>query len=153
MHYLYIPYLTGDDTIEFALEKMKQSDTRAIVLERDVSECTLYMNRQVLQAWSDRRTYCKELLEYEGERVVRPYYHAILTSQLSVESELDRTGVDFALAFPDTGPHRITLVITRHEVVAERERGATIECFCTGDGYWDESPPKSEGREYGVGVG
>ena len=153
MHYVYLPYLTEDDTIESALEKMKQSDARAIVVERDVSECTLYMNRQVLQAWGDQRTYCRDLLEYEGERVVRPYYRAILDSQLPLEPEFERTGADFALPFSDTGPHRIALVITRHEGVAGRVRGAPIYCLCTGDGHWDKSPPKREGQECDFGDG
>lgn len=153
MHYLYLPYLTGDDSINFALEKMKQSDARAIVLERDASECTLYMNRQVLQAWSDERTYCNELLEYEGERVVRPQYEAILDSQLPLGWEFERTGADFALPFPDTGSNRIALVITSHEGVAGRVRGATIYCVCTGAGHTDESPPKRDGETCDFGDG
>jgi glutathione-independent formaldehyde dehydrogenase len=62
IHRLHLPYLSGDDTIQSALESMRQADSRAIAVRHsDQPRFVLYRNSQVIEAWHNRDVHCARL--------------------------------------------------------------------------------------------
>jgi len=174
MHYLYLPYLTGADTIQLALERMKQTNSRAIVVESNYVDAhwVLYTNRQVLEAWRNKATRCQDLQQYLGEGIASLTWvttdaletdalENTLNVQQILEHQLDQSQSALGMLFPPSiegansiAPQRTTLVITRHEGKSDELRSRPKACICTGTNqHQADSPPKVEGApcEYGDG--
>jgi hypothetical protein len=136
------------------LERMKQTDSRAAIVEHE-GQYRLYMNRQVVEAWRDRTTFCSELVDYVGQKVI-PFADPIemageIYLRQLAEQYLDKYHADFGLLFfPKAGPRAVAHVITRYEDLASNIRGANKVCACRRNKHVKESPPAQEGGDCGI---
>jgi hypothetical protein len=159
MDYLFLPYLKSDDPLVEALRRMRRTDSRAIVLEQGFDDRRLYMNKAVVEAWSDGKSVCSELPVTEGTmlpdvgatpNVPWPPPLHVLGAWRSVETffedQLDAKQATYGIVLPRPGNVRpMALVISRHEPDADKIRNAVKYCRCTNvKTHTSQSPPASD---------
>ena len=152
MHWLILPVLTEEHTIDTALERMTQTDSRAIVVRHvhwDIPYM-LYTNREVAGAWSGREPTCAKLPNFGGEAVsVLDRFKtpaAVGSLQQLIEGQLDELGTLLGVLFPPRPEDDLTMVITRHEVKRDQIALAGLICGCAGDSrHVAPSPPAASG--------
>jgi hypothetical protein len=145
MDYLFLPYLKLDDPLVEALRRMRRTDSRAIVLEQGSDDRRLYMNKAVVEAWSDGKSACSELPVSEGTMLPDvgatphvpwpPPLHALgswHSVEKFLEKQLDAQQATYGILLPRPGDARsMALVVSRHEPDADKIRNAVKYCRCT----------------------
>jgi len=161
MDYLFLPYLKSDDPLTDALRRMRRTDSRAIVLEHSIDDRRFYMNKAVVEAWSDGKSKCSELPDTEGTKLPDlgatpnvpwpPPLHQ-LGSWTSLETFLEKQLVakkaTYGILLPRPGDVRPTaLVISQHESDADKIRNAVKYCRCTNNKtHIEPCPPASDNK-------
>jgi hypothetical protein len=160
---LIMPVLTDEETLDEALRRMAQTDSRALLV-RHFSEqpaggdtmpapegYVLYMNRSVVSAWGAGKPTCRELSEYQGEAVPVLWSLAELAPVRSlqelVEVQLDQLGSRLGLPFPPRPGDSTAVVVTRHEFIRDEIASAALACGCGGPmRHTALSPPADAGK-------
>lgn len=158
MDTLELPQLAEDDSLETALERLRQTDTRAVVVEHAPEDLRLYFNDVVLDAWCEGKTTCGELTAYAGVPVMQTMQMMELAiagdyepeaepaGEVDYEAELDAAGMSYAIR-RDFSQAGMAFVITRHEGLAHDLRSRSRVCVCTGPArHRVQSPPKADGQ-------
>jgi hypothetical protein len=149
MDSLLLPYLGEYDTLRLALDRMKESDSRAIVVEHAGNQPRLYMNREVVNAFCEQRIFCVDLPRDLGQPVgtfgqeFDLSNRNLLTIQDFIEEALDQQDVLYGIPFMPSGPLKLVLVVTRQETYARQVDMAAKVCMCP-DNHTCESPPNPE---------
>jgi hypothetical protein len=149
---LVLPFLTDEDTLDEALNRMMLTDSRAIVVEHFAPEqYSLYMNREVVSAWHSDVATCVDLQKFKGEVIpqLQPLTAAKAANSLKdlIEHQLDEIGARLGLPFPPrSGPNSTTVVVTRNEYIRDEVRLAGKVCGCGGPSrHMEDSPPAADG--------
>lgn len=153
MDSLVLPVLTEEHTIDKALERMTQTDSRAIVVRHfhwDDAPNMLYTNREVAGAWRDQEPTCAKLLNYGGEpvpvldRFTMPA--AVGSLEQLIERQLDELHSLLGVLFPPRPEDDLMMVVTRHELKRDQIALASLICGCSGPmRHVESSPPAASG--------
>jgi hypothetical protein len=169
MDTLYLPYLDEDSKIRDAIDAMRQTDCRAMIVWHHSSDYLMYRNRAIRDAWCAGKVRCNQLDPGDGERVA-PIFQVSIPAPAApfglqtplyplLEHELDQQQARYGILFPPhpigsppaaprTGslPIRMALIVTRHEGYAEEIANQVLVCFCTEDPeHQGDSPPLTDG--------
>jgi hypothetical protein len=149
---LILPVLTQEHTIDHALERMAQTNSRAIVVQH-LSEgyaLYLYMNRVVVDAWKMQEPTCAKLRAYGGEAVpVLDRFNTPTTvgslEQL-IERQLDELSALLGALFVPRSEDDLMMVVTRYETKRDEVTLAGLVCGCAGPiRHTEASPPAATG--------
>lgn len=144
MDYLFLPYLQSDELLAHALRRMRRTDSRAVVVEHAIDAKRLYMNKAVVDAWSDGKSACSELPDTEGTHLMDlgaaqtvPWLFGFHSSgpwdalERLFKRQLDSQQATYGILLPRPGNSSPTaLVISRHESDADRIKNAMKYCVC-----------------------
>lgn len=145
MDVLYLPYVESDDSLRTAIQRMKASDCRWVVVRYQDNQYKMHDNQAILDARTKRVESCAGLRDSPGEPL------AFLADDLAqnqagsiwelVESMLDRKGASYGLPFGQFPGNHLIAVVTRHEIYGDRIRNTTRTCGCEQGHPYSEPPP------------
>jgi hypothetical protein len=170
MDTLQLPLLQFRDTIVLALERMREADTRAIVvapLETSRGDYKLQMNTAILRGYKEKVETVGQLRDpgidlpdytehplFRGGGLDRPGLEKGSQSiadgnpglQRDIESLFNRRTGRYFVAGTVKGRIATATIVTRHEGYAENIRNAAKVCICDGPGRHDgDAPPHVNG--------
>ena len=143
---IYLPLVQQNDTIEFALTRMAQTDSRAIVTEHPYR---IYTNEAIVDAYIEGKQLCSQLPAESAIAVTTlgPFLEPYIYSPPAEPGAYPYTGLEFIFerqfAAEDVNygvlyaPFRVTpssvvLVFTRHEDKRYEIETRRKVCVCTG---------------------
>ena len=165
MDYLFLPYLRPQDPLTHALRRMRRTDSRAAVVEQSYDISRLYMNKEILEAWSDGKTNCSELSDSKGKPLVdlgatpiKPWpapfppatgwdrIEEFLEQQLDAHRQANpQAKYGILLPWPGDARAKMALVVSRHEHEADEIRDAAKVCRCSHNRkHIKQCPPASD---------
>jgi hypothetical protein len=157
MDILELPLVTTQHSLREAIEAMKGSNRRAVVLWITDQEQYLCTNREVAEAWGMGFRQCSELVsKIRQESSMAPLVDLWGVQKETLASRLDSLGSSFGVLNPG-GSATAAAVVTRHEHLGDPFRNGAKVCMCTGplNHQAEELPPVSNGgpcRDCTVGI-
>jgi hypothetical protein len=135
-----------EDTIETALARMKETDSRAVVLYYDDNHYRLFRNNDVVEAWHNKLALCRDLAEDLGQPVSPMTTPLKLVQETplytALESMLDQEQAMYGIPFMPKLEDKFATILTRHEGLAYDLLSASKVCVCSGPfRHTDPVPP------------
>lgn len=135
MHWLYLPYLRQDNTLDEVLDQMDLIDSRAAVIAFEYPRVEMYRNGAVLQAWAEGAPNAGALADYTSDKVAVLQGWELRGRETesifeSFEQALDRENANYGLLFPPEKEPGVALIITRHEGKAYEILDLKRKCIC-----------------------
>jgi hypothetical protein len=145
MDVLYLPYVEYDDSLRTAIQRMKASDCRWVVVRYQDSQYKMHDNQVILDARTKGIESCAGLQDSPGELL------AFLADDLAqnqagsiwelVEGALDRKGASYGLPFGQFPGNHLIAVVTRHEGDGALIRNTDQVCGCEQGHPYSQPPP------------
>jgi len=166
MDTLYLPYLTGDDTVREALDALRSTDRRATVIRRQEGDYRLYRNRELLEAWRGGVKRCGDLDNSLGEKLLvlnslgahdQINWPVSETLDDVLQQHLTQRKTRYGVLYPpraeaDTpSPQarrlRMSLVVSQHEGDTYAIMSLDKVCACNPNQHPKDCPPDWDGEQ------
>lgn len=172
MDTLYLPCVREQDTIEAALERLKQTDRRAVIVVSATSagekSYRLFKNEDIVDAWTQKLNLCSDIPADKGQEVNlltdlgSPKQIPVMANIFMASSNmrdflenafqeyLDHHHEDFGILYPpDAGEGQTdVLVVTRSETLRDQILLAHKVCACSGPNrHTIKEPPDKHGKD------